>query len=269
MNSSTSTLTARTLILTLIDSARRETLSARYFVAAGELFGLDSTSVRVALGRLVKDGSLRQRGRGVYELGSRSGTLHRLVRNWARVEASTKTWKGDWVGVFVAHLSRSNKTALRGRERALRLFGFAEPQPGLWVRPDNLVLKQAELRSSLLELGLDARALTYTISELAPTEAVRFTLWDRDGLEAQYRKNLTMLAESTERFEHLNEEDVGRETLTLGRAVTRDILLDPLLPSEMVDIELRAKMVAAMRAYDRLGKDFWRRFEATHNARSK
>ena len=85
---------ARELILTLIDSAASKTLSARYFVAAGELFEVDPRSIRVALGRLVKDGSLVQVERGTYSLGSRGGTLHRLVRNWSRVESSLKPWRG-------------------------------------------------------------------------------------------------------------------------------------------------------------------------------
>ena len=35
-------LSARELILTLIDSAASDTLTARYFVAAGSLFDMDS-----------------------------------------------------------------------------------------------------------------------------------------------------------------------------------------------------------------------------------
>ena len=89
-------LSARELILTLIDSTTRATMSARYFVAAGEVFNIDQGSIRVALGRLVKDGSLNQSGRGLYQLGTRAGTLHRLVRNWSKVESSVKPWTGNW-----------------------------------------------------------------------------------------------------------------------------------------------------------------------------
>ena len=265
MNDNQPELSARDLILTLIDSANRLTLSAKYFVAAGELYKIDQNSIRVALGRLVKDGSLEQAGRGAYKLGSRGGTLHRLVRNWSKVESSTKPWKRNWISVFTANLKRSNRASLRSRERALRLFGFAEPETGFWIRPDNLTIGLAELREALLELGLETEALTYQISTFSPDEAVSFDLWPIEDLEQRYRDNLVMLNDSTARLAHAPDAELGRETLLLGRAVTRDILLDPLLPEEMINVSLRKEVVQTMRAYDRLGKQYWRRFEATHN----
>ena len=57
MSVETAGLSARELILTLIDSAASQSLSARYFVAAGQLFDMDSGSMRVALGRLVREGA--------------------------------------------------------------------------------------------------------------------------------------------------------------------------------------------------------------------
>ena len=58
--------------------------------------------------------------------------------------------------------------------------------------------------------------------------------------------------------------DLACETLLVGRAVTRDILLDPLLPEALVNTALRREMIEAMRAYDRRGKAFWRNFLRTH-----
>ncbi|MEM9620275.1 MAG: PaaX [Pseudomonadota bacterium] len=301
MNLADLTITPRELILTLIDSASSSTLSAGYFVAAGELFSIDPRSTRVALGRLVKDGSLTSPGRGAYSLGNRAGTLHTLVRNWAQVEATLKPWSGGWLGVFTAHLTRSDKTSLRGRERALRLFGFAESQPGLWIRPDNLVTPLPELQQSLCELGLEPSATTCVIAEMIPAETRHAQLWDRDQLEAQYQSQLQALQKSIARIKrthaakadageietegtetegtdaaeiggtHATElegtdaVEIGKETLLLGRAVTRQILLDPLLPDEMIDTKLRQRMINTMREYDGLGKSFWRHFHTTHN----
>ena len=42
---------------------------------------------------------------------------------------------GDWIAVVTGHLGRSEKSALRARQRALTLKGFAEVRPGLVVRP--------------------------------------------------------------------------------------------------------------------------------------
>ncbi|MEM8769250.1 MAG: PaaX family transcriptional regulator C-terminal domain-containing protein, partial [Pseudomonadota bacterium] len=200
-------------------------------------------------------------GRGRYGLGSRGGTLHTLVRSWAKAEASLKPWQGGWLTVLVGHLARSNKTRRRGNERALGLFGFAEVRTGLWVRPANLRRTLSALREDLVELGLDPDAICLDADQLAPETAVDAqTLWDTPALATRYRQNVERLAESTERLTTLDEDASARETLLVGRQVTRDILLDPLLPEPLVDVVARRAMIDAMRSYDQLGKAYWRRF---------
>ena len=252
-------LSARELILTLIDSTSSDALTARYFVAAAELFEMDSGNIRVALARLVRDGSLSQVARGTYGLWSRGGTLHSLVRNWAQVESSVKAWNGGWLAVFTAHLTRTDKTRTRSRERALRLFGYAEPYAGLWVRPDNLTLASTDLFKALQELGLDAAAFSSTLTKLEPQSAFQSAnLWDRQALEHEYATHLSALSESTARLSEFSDVEAAKETLLVGRAVTRLILLDPLLPKELVNADLRRQLVQSMRKYDRKGKAFWR-----------
>ena len=259
-------LSARELILTLIDSAASRSLTARYFVAAGQLFGMDSGSLRVALGRLVREGALRQQERGVYELGSRGGALHRLVRSWRQVESSVKPWQGGWLAVLSTHLPRSDRKRLRSRARALGLFGFAEARPGLWIRPDNLVTGTNDVHISLLDLGLDEEAFVCVLSDLRPREAFDASqLWDREHIEQTYRNHIRALADSTRRLSGLDDQAAAKEILLLGRAVTRDILLDPLLPEALVDTSLRRQMVNDMRDYERWGKPFWRALYDAYN----
>ncbi len=256
-------LSARELILTLIDSATSASLPASYFVTAGRLFDMDPGGIRVALGRLVQDGSLVTPARGQYGLGSRGGQLQSLVRNWSQVETSLKPWRGAWLAVLTAHLKRTNKTVLRGRERALRLYGFAEAHNGLWIRPENLQTSLPELHAALVGLGLDADANAFVLTEpVQPPEPN--ALWDIRGLEAGYRQQLEALAQSKARLSELDNAAAARETLLLGRAVTRRILLDPLLPDELLDTSLRREMVSAMRQYDRLGKALWRNVYRSH-----
>jgi phenylacetic acid degradation operon negative regulatory protein len=259
-------ISARELILTLIDSATSSVLTARYFVAAGALFDMDHRSIRVALARLVRDGSLRQVERGTYGLGSRAGTLHSLVRNWSSVESSVKPWSGNWLAVHTAHLPRSDKTRARSRERALALYGYAEPYAGLWVRPDNLIITPSQLYTALQELGLDTAAIGYTIQGLMPGHAFNTEqLWDRHALQQRYAGHLHTLTEVSARLPGLAEQEAAKETLLVGRAVTREILLDPLLPEELVDTGLRQQMVNAMKKFDRVGKIFWRALFKKYN----
>ena len=258
-------ITARELILTLIDSTAVESLTAGYFIAAGNLFDLESSAVRVALARLVKDDSLVQVERGVYGLGSRGGELHSMVRNWSSVEHGLKPWNGSWIVAFLGHLKRTNKTEVRARERALRLLGLAATDFGLWLRPDNFVEPLTTTRTRLVQLGMDEAAMLASIVELQPPQAIDpQRLWQTSVLEATYREHLAQIEASTRRLKSMDDASAARETLLLGRATTRQILLDPLLPGEMVDQNLRRAMIDAMRGYDRLGRKYWAQFYKSH-----
>ena len=258
-------LSARELILTLMDSTSARALSASYLIAAGRLFDIDPGSIRVALARLVREGSLSGAGRGRYALGSRAGTLHSLVKNWSRAEASLVDWEGEWLTVLVGHLARSNKAAVRGNERALNLFGFAELASGLWVRPANLARSLDQVRADLLELGLVPGSLCAQIRQFAPSEQVDpEALWQTAALTQRYHDNVRVLSESTAHIDDLDDAAAARETLLIGREVTRAILLDPLLPDALVDANARRRMIDAMRDYDRIGKAYWREFFQQH-----
>lgn len=259
-------LTAPELILSLLDSAPQPRLSAANLVAAGGLLGIDAGAIRVAAGRLMKKGVLRQETRGLYRVGDRGDLLHRRVQGWRDVEGQTVPWDGRWLAVLCGHLSRSNKSLLRGRERALRLKGFAWAATGLAVRPANLRLSQPELRRDLEDLGLDPDALLVRLDAEDPGH--RFDpagLWDVAGMERRYADNCTRLERSTAGMAALDVQSAARETLLLGRAVMRDILVDPLLPEAMIDTVLRCRMIDAMVVYDRLGKACWRTFYESLN----
>ena len=262
-----SRLSARELILTLMDSTRAGTLSASYLIAAGTLFEMDPGSIRVALARLVRDGSLVGAGRGRYALGSRGGTLQSLVQNWSRAEASLVDWQGDWITVLTGHLARSNKASVRGNERALSLFGFAQLHPGIWLRPSNLSRDLAQIRADLIALGLDPEGICTNVHRFEPAEAIDpERLWETKALARRYRDNADLLSESRSRLADADDATAARETLLIGRRVTRDILLDPLLPDALVDAAARRRMIEAMREYDRIGKAYWREFYDRHVA---
>lgn len=257
-------LTAPDLILSLADSETRPDLSVAQLIAAGELFGIDSRAIRVALTRLTRRGVLAQIERGRYGLGPRGGGLHARVRGWQSVEEAVRPWNGAWLAVPTGHLKRSDKTALRARERALKLEGFAELETGLWLRPDNLVASPTDVHVKLESLGFDTGALVLHVDVLAPRPTRKLeTLWNRDRLERGYRQHIGVLAKSTARLDRLPVTDAARETLEIGRRVTAEILLDPLLPEAMIDVALRRKRHEAMRQYNRLGRAAWRTFYST------
>jgi phenylacetic acid degradation operon negative regulatory protein len=72
------------------------------------------------------------------------------------------------------------------------------------------------------------------------------------------------LRDSTTQLKTMDSENSARETLLVGRAVTRAILLDPLLPEQLINIKLRRQMIVSMQHYDHLGKAIWRNFYQRH-----
>ena len=252
-------LSAPDLILSLLDSAPQPQIRAASLVAAGALFGIDSRAIRVAVARLVKNDILATVARGAYSVGRRGHRLHRAVVSWADVESAVEPWNRSWVAVYHAQLKRANKTAVRAQDRALRLKGFAAVDSGLAVRPANLTLPLADVRDGLIELGLDESATLFLIMDSAPSTQFE-RLWDIQTLENRYADHIRDLARSTRRVPLLDAAAAAKETLMIGRGVTRDIIMDPLLPKEMINVRLRREVIERMKSYDALGKDCWRAF---------
>lgn len=252
-------LSARQLILALLDSAPAPQIRAASLIAAGELFGMDAGAIRVATARLVRDRVLQSTGRGVYTVGGSGAGLHRTVLSWADREEALRPWTGDWLAVYLGSLKRTNKTRVRARERALQLQGFATVDANLAVRPANLKASLRELLEDLRALGLDSSAGLYRIAESAGSRDFA-ALWDADGLADVYQRHIEQIARSSRDIARLSPRAAAKETLLIGRAAIRDILRDPLLPAELVDSRLRQELVRRMKQYDRLGKSCWRAF---------
>ncbi len=254
-------LTARQLILALLDSAPAPQIQAASLIAAGELFGMDPGAIRVATARLVRDRVLESTARGIYTVGGGGADLHRTVLSWADLEATLKPWTGEWLAIYLGSLRRTNKTIVRARERALQLKGFATIDSGLAVRPANLKASLPVLLEDLRQLGLDPSASLHRIAETAGGTGFA-ALWDTDGLAGRYQRHIDEIARSTRGIEDLAPRAAAKETLLVGRAAIREILRDPLLPAELVDSHLRRELVRRMKRYDRLGKSCWRAFYA-------
>src|SRR5262245_27920687 len=113
--------------------------TAASLVAAGKLLGVADGSVRVALTRLVADGTLVVSERGVYRLGAAAIAVTREVTSWRDLERQVRRWDGSWVCVQAtgpAHRRRDREPGFTPGEqrrrmaaridRPLRLLGFRE-----------------------------------------------------------------------------------------------------------------------------------------------
>jgi phenylacetic acid degradation operon negative regulatory protein len=253
--------TARSLILDLLSTLREGAMPVAALVAAGGLFRIPENRVRVALARLLAAGLIERDERARYRLGAAARAVHAQVASWRRVEERLVAWEGGWLAAHTADLRRAPRTVSRRGERALRFLGFRSLTPGLALRPDNLKGGAAGVRETLHGLGLSPRAPVFALRELDPeSEARTRGLWDGARLRDGYRRTRSALERSVARLPRLSPEAAMVETFRLGGAGIRQLVFDPLLPPPLVDVEERRALVAALRDYDRLGRDRWAAF---------
>lgn len=248
----------RQLILKLLLAADAGELSARDAIAGAALFGIRENSVRVALVRLASAGLIEAAGRGSYRLGPNGTGLAADVATWPTAEQRVRPWGEGWVAVHVGSLGRSDRVALRARDRALALLGLRELDRGFFVRPDNLVGGIAGVRERLLKLGLEEDAAVFQARELDPAREKRArALWDGKALTKSYRQSRQRLEKWLARAGELEPEVAARESFLLGSEAIRQIVFDPLLPEPLVDLAERRAFVATALQFDRAGRDIW------------
>jgi len=254
--------TARSLILNLQLATEGRGQSVREAIASCALFGIRENSVRVALARLVAEGLIEPASRGVYRLGPRAAALASDVANWRSAEDRVREWNGGWITVHVGALGRSNRVALRARDRALAMLGLRELDRGLHVRPDNLAGGVNEVRERLHKLGLDEEAAVFVATGFdAAREARARRLWDGDALTSGYRSTRLALEQWPARAPTLDAETAAREAYLLGNDAIRLLVFDPMLPSPLVDVDERRALAASVREHDRIGHALWRRLQ--------
>ncbi|MDF1820157.1 MAG: PaaX family transcriptional regulator C-terminal domain-containing protein [Alcanivoracaceae bacterium] len=253
-------LRPRRLILNLMLTDLERPLGIRDAITAGALFGIRESSVRVAMTRLSADGLIAACDRGVYVLGPAARDLAADVSRWRSRLKRLRRWRGTWVAVYCAALGRSDRKALRARERVLALTGFRELDNGLFIRPDNLAGGVAAMRERLYGLGLESAALVAGLHELdADSQARAMGLWPAAQLNRDYRRTRSRLQAWLSQCDALEPEVAAREAFVMGDAAIRQMVFDPLLPDALVDGEARQAFFDTLLAYDEAGQGIWRR----------
>lgn len=258
----------RSLILNLLLSSEERGIApmgVRELLAACRVFGVEDSSVRVALTRGVAAGLLTAPQRGCYALGPQARALADQVHRWRDTASQLVDWSGGWLAVHVGAAGRSDRAALGARERAFRMLGLAELERGLHLRPDNLAGGVALLRArlqALLPPHADAGTV-FVMHELAAQDAARaHALWDRGALDAGYRDATARLAAWLDGAAALAPGHAAREAFELGNEAIRRIVFDPLLPAPLVDARARSRFFATAARFDDAGKAIWQRFLA-------
>ncbi|EFQ84601.1 PaaX-like protein C-terminal domain protein [Aeromicrobium marinum DSM 15272] len=130
----TGSLTARSVVLSLLLGAHPARLPVRHLLALGEEFGISPSTLRVALSRMVAAGDLTNEG-AVYALTPRH--LARQAAQDADLDPVELPYDGTWDLVVVTGTGRD--AATRADHRAvMRARRMAELREGVWTRPATL-----------------------------------------------------------------------------------------------------------------------------------
>ncbi len=258
--------TAAELILSLFAASNTGQMSASRLVAGGQAFGLNGTAVRVALTRHVKAGTLTTAGRGVYAVSDEGRGIYGAIRDWKQYPNRTKAWGQGWVGAFVGHLGRTERKQVSRQERAFLLTGMREAVTGLWLRPDNLAVSLGGLTHRLTTLGMDPASLVAKL-EVSESDTERFSrLYNRSQLELGYEGAIAAMRNSRSKLAALSPPQRAKETLMTGGAVIHLLTYDALLPSSLVDTQLRDQVFEDMCTFDLIGQNAWAEYLASVEA---
>lgn len=259
--------TPRSLILDLLGTVRRQSAPVRALLEAAALFSIGGNRLRVALARLCAQGLVERDTRGRYRLGAAASAVNEEIRAWPRLEDRRRAWDGGWIAVSAPRLSAASSRLRRNQARARALLGFRAFDAGLELRPDNLAGGIPAVRRRLAALDVESPGLVFGVRELDPAaDTAARELFDRDGLIEGYRHARAAIETSAARLAHTERAQAMAESFRVGGRAIRQLVLDPLLPDEIVPGAERRRLIESMRDYDRQGRDIWSGWLGESNA---
>ncbi|MDJ0105187.1 MULTISPECIES: PaaX family transcriptional regulator C-terminal domain-containing protein [Rhodococcus] len=203
-------LSARSVALSLMLGSRPPKLTARDLVSLGSLFGVTSSTMRVALSRMTAAGDLVTED-GAYVLADHH--LERQASTDRQAGTRRRPYDGMWRMAVVTDRGRNAETRAALRE-SLTWARLAELREGVWLRPDNLA-----------DLNLSEFTELETFETIPEDDRnLSRRLWDLDVWAAEARLLLETLTSPREPIEHL----------TAAAASVRHLRSDPALPDELL-----------------------------------
>jgi phenylacetic acid degradation operon negative regulatory protein len=249
-------LTARQVVASTLLGVDPPRLPSSHLVRAGELFGINEGTTRVAVSRMLAAGEL-EADDGGYRLAGPL-LLDRQARQAEGRHPELLAWSGAWSLHVVRTGSRSAaaRSDLRAATRALHL---AELREGVWLRPANLDPDRFPTARAVVEAQCDAFVGHPELDGTGPATDLARSLWDLDGWATDARR-LTLDMHDRGGALDAGDSDELRRAWELSAAVLRHLLADPLLPAELLADDWPGRdLRAAYDDYDRAFKARWRR----------
>lgn len=239
--------------------ARKESsLSIQDIIRACGMFDITAANVRVVVQRLVAENLLDSKERGHYQLGQAATNITKDVSTWKNALDRLDSWHGDWIGVHCAALTRYDRKTSKSKQRALKLVGCQELSKEMFIRPNNLKGGIHSMRLRLNSLGLDDEIPIFRIADFDTQTANKVkTLWDRKKIEENYQTTTDELLRWLGNLNNLSAQQAATESFLIGDRAIRQMIYDPLLPEQMINIETRATFSKTLKLFDGVGQDIW------------
>ncbi len=217
-------LTARGVVASALLGTEPPRLSARRLVRVGELFGISSGAIRVAISRMTASGELEKTERG-YEL--RGPLLDRQDRQRSARRPSEIDWDGSWEIAVVSISGRpaAERATLRSAMATLRL---GELRDGVWLRPANLDPE----RSPAARARRDVACTMFAGAPQTSPGVLARSLWDLDEWARDADELTDSVAGLTRRLDDGDPDMLGPGFIE-SAAVLRLLSADPLLPAPL------------------------------------
>jgi len=246
----------RNIILDLMGVSHPNPMEAAHLNEISVIFDVPVNNLRVALTRLVAKGMLDNTQRGVYRLSAKAIVRNEFTRRWKSPQYSSQQWDGSWIA---CHLSKGTNRSLRTKSiNALNWFGFKPGLDGMWVRPNNLLQSVPDLLSQLRNLGLEASAQVFSLSDVEPILAQSWqTLWATDELDKRYGQLNKKLLYSFKQLQNPKTNTTLLETCLLGSEAIHYLATDPQLPNEIRPSKFYEQLRTTMLEYDQIGRKIW------------
>ena len=220
------TLTARSVVLSVLLGTDPPRLPVGLLVSTTELFGIAEGTTRTALSRMTQAGELVADD-GWYAIAD-PRLLGRQTRQSFSRRGDTLPWDGSWLQLVVTASGRrpaDERATLRDDLRAARL---AELREGIWLRPDNLDQRPITTRAS----SPDNQQLMWFHTTPSEPDALVARLWDLDAWAATATELLGHLERLTPHFAAGDRTELAAG-FVLSADVLRHFQADPLLPREL------------------------------------
>jgi phenylacetic acid degradation operon negative regulatory protein len=268
VSQSSNTLTARSVLLSVLLGTSPPRLPVRRLVRTTELFGIAEGTTRTALSRMTAAGEVTAE-EGWYALAD-VRLLARQARQSASRRATTTPWAdGAWAEAVVVANGRRPAAERAALRAALATARLAELREGVWLRPDNLGGRRALADQVAAARGRAARPTEPAEAAAGPAEAAAATasgvgagpggagggvaddvhwflaapdgdpaalaarLWPLRAWAEGARRLIVRMAELVAPLESGDPQPLA-DGFVLSADVLRHVQADPLLPAELL-----------------------------------